>query len=484
MSRTPMSKHLPLIVDLDGTLLVTDTLAEGFANAVLRKPLRTSGGLLTLLSGRAAFKRFIHETAEVDIHALPERADLLPFLRSEKARGRSIYLVTAATQSVADEIFKRYRELLDGAYGSSDSVNLKGRKKRDFLLETFPDGFVYAGDSKADLAIWEEAGGIVFAGASKAIQKKARSFGKPVEQTFENKRQNPLGVWLKALRLHQWSKNFLLFAPLFLSGQFMNPDAWGLAILGFFLMGMAASGTYLLNDLLDLSADRRHRTKRNRPLAAGDLFVLHGLIAAPLMIAGALAAALYVSVPFGIGLLTYLGLSLSYSFGLKRVPMLDVSVLAALFSWRVALGAFIISQPLSEWLLTFSVFFFFSLSMAKRHVEVASTAPGQQVRGRGYYAEDAPLTLGIGLSTAAASIVIMVLFLAESAFKSDIYVFQGLLWAVPVLIGFWLMRIWLLAHRGELHDDPVSFAVRDRISLGLGLLLALCFAGAVFLDVP
>ncbi len=476
-----MTTDLPLIVDLDGTLVLTDTLAEGVTDVVLSKPVSAIFAFFTLLKGRPAFKRAIDQASDIDVDALPVRQDLLSYLQSEKARGRKIYLVTAATQSVADSIGERFPELFDGLHGSSDTLNLKGRKKRDFLTETFPEGFVYAGDSTADLAVWKEAGGIIFAGAKSATQKAALKFGIPVEQTFENTGLKGFKAWRKALRIHQWAKNLLLFVAIFLSGQFLSIDAWVNSVIGFILMGLAASGTYLLNDLLDLSSDRRHRTKCTRPLASGDVFVIHGLAAAPILIFGALIASFFLSVPFAIGLIVYLVTTLSYSFGLKRVPMLDVSILAALFTLRIALGALVIHQPLSEWLLTFSVFFFFSLSMAKRHVEVAAATVGEKIRGRGYVAEDAPLTLGAGLSTASASVVIMVLFLAESAFKSDIYTMQDLLWAVPVLIGLWLMRIWLLAQRGELDDDPVSFAVKDKISIGLGGLLALAFLGAVFL---
>lgn len=476
-----MTDHLPLIVDLDGTLVHTDTLAEGITETVLRKPLSAVICFFSLLRGRPAFKQAIERRAVIDIDALPARLELVEFLRSEKARNRPIYLVTAATQKIADQIGERFADIFDGVHGSSATVNLKGRTKRDFLRKTFPDGYVYAGDSSADLAVWKDADGIIFAGAKESTQKAASKFGKPVEKAFENTGLKGLQVWLKALRVHQWSKNLLLLIPVFLSGQFLNTQAWIYAALGFLLMGLTASGTYLLNDLLDLSADRRHRTKSRRPLASGNLFVLKGLVAAPILIFGSLVAGAFLSVPFTIGLLVYLFATLSYSFGLKRTPMLDVSILAALFTLRIALGALVISQPLSEWLLTFSAFFFFSLSMAKRHVEVAAAQPGEKIRGRGYYADDAPLTLGFGLATAAASVVIMVLFLAESAFKSDIYTINDLLWAVPVLIGLWLMRIWLLAHRGQLDDDPVSFAVRDKISIGLGFLLTLAFLGAVFL---
>lgn len=476
-----MTKHLPLIVDLDGTLLLTDTLGEGVVSAVLRKPLSAFFAFFSLINGRVAFKRSIYSISDIDVEVLPERSDFLEFLYAEKRNGRSIYLVTAALQEIADRIAERFEGLFDGAYGSSQKLNLKGQHKLGFMQQRFPEGFVYAGDSRADIAVWKEANGIVLAGASASTQRALEKLQIPKEAVFEVTGATGISLWRRALRLHQWAKNLLLFVPLFLSGQFVNTGAWLETLSAFILMGLTASGTYLLNDLLDLSADRRHRSKRKRPLASGDLFILNGMIAAPFLVFGSLIAARFLSVPFAAGLVVYLVISLAYSFGMKRLALLDVSVLACLFTIRIALGALAINQPLSEWLMTFSMCLFFSLSMAKRHVEIVAATPGEIIRGRGYYAEDAPLTLGLGLSSAAASIVIMVLFLAESAFKSDIYTMKNCLWIVPGVIGIWLMRIWLLAHRGELDDDPVSFAVRDPVSISLAVVLGVSFLCAVFL---
>jgi 4-hydroxybenzoate polyprenyltransferase len=472
--------QFPLIVDLDNTLLLTDTLAEGIVDAVLRKPVSALLAGFQLFKGRAAFKATILDVSDPDYTLMPAREDLVEYLQAQKRAGRNIYLVTAAHQGIADRIAIRFSNLFDGAYGSSPDVNLKGSRKRDFLLQKFPDGFVYAGDSASDLKVWNASEGIVLAGPGKSIERQAKTSGKPLEAEFHNP-INGFAAWRKAMRLHQWSKNILLFIPLFLSGQFTDLNAWILSGLAFLCLSLAASGTYILNDLVDLSADRAHRSKRFRPFASGTLSVLHGLLAAPIMIFGALSAAWFLSWPFFIGLAIYLMLTLSYSFKLKRIPLLDVFILGILFSLRIAMGAFVISAPPTVWLMTFSIFFFFSLSLAKRHVEIASTPAGTRVRGRGYYAEDAPLSLGLGLSSAMAAVLIMVLFLAENAFESKIYSMPECLWGVPVAIALWLFRIWLLAHRGELEDDPVSFAVRDTQSLALGAVLAISFVSAVYL---
>jgi 4-hydroxybenzoate polyprenyltransferase len=281
--------------------------------------------------------------------------------------------------------------------------------------------------------------------------------------------------WLKALRLHQWSKNLLILVPLLLSSQFLEPSALIDVAVGFLLMGLAASGTYILNDLSDLSADRAHRTKHSRPFASGAIPVWQGASAAGGLVVSALAGASVLSPLFGALLAVYVLTSLSYSLALKKTPILDVGLLAVLYALRIGIGAVLSAAPLSQWLVVFALFFFLSLSLAKRHVEIvraAQAAPGP-IPGRGYRTTDAPLTLSLGIGSAMTSLLVMVLFLAFERFAPGVYSRPGFLWAAPMIIFLWLGRIWLLAARGELEDDPVSFAIVDRVSLFLGLLLAI-----------
>lgn len=469
---------LPIAVDLDDTLILTDTLVEGVVIALTRNPIGFIAALFALLRGRVAFKNAVFAACEIDTDALPVRQDLVDYLKAKKANGREIVLVTATSQSVAERVAARFDDLFANVHGTGESINLKGRHKSQFLQQTYPEGFVYAGDSSADLQVWSNAAGAIFAGASAQNQQKVRAAGIPVEATFENTTQK-LRAWRKALRLHQWAKNLLLFVALILSGQFVELHNWIGPIVGFFLIGIAASGTYIINDLADLSADRRHRTKRLRPFASGQLNPLLGLIVALSLILGALVTGFFLTPLFGFGLLAYLAITMSYSFGLKRVAMLDVFIIASLFTIRIVLGAFAIEGVLSEWLLTFSMFFFLSLSFAKRHIEVAAAGAGNVIRGRGYTGDDTPLTLVFGVGSGTAAILILVLYLVEDAFPSGLYALPEALWSAPMLIMLWIMRIWLLAHRGELDDDPVSFAVRDRISLWMGVGLAAGFFASV-----
>jgi 4-hydroxybenzoate polyprenyltransferase/putative flippase GtrA len=466
---------LPLAVDMDGTLLRTDVLAEAMVAGLFHNPLSVIRALPLLRRGRAPFKARMAMIAPLEVARLPARGSLLTWLRAEKARGRPLYLVTAGAHDVAVRVADRFK-IFDGVHASGDSVNLKGARKLAYLQQLFPDGFVYAGDSAADIAVWRGAAGVVIAGATRSVAGRARATGKPIEGEFDIGGAG-LRAWRKTFRLHQWAKNLLLFAPLALSAQVSSPRAWIACVIGFVLMGIAASATYVINDLADLENDRGHRTKFARPLASGAIPVHTALAIALAMLVFAFVGAAILSPPFTLALAAYLVITLSYSFRLKRVALLDVMTLGVLYSIRLICGTLLAGAVFSPWLLTFSVFFFFSMSLAKRHVEVstATSPPDQLLAGRGYKPSDAPLTLSLGVATSAAAVLIIVQYMVAEAFPSNVYAFPAALWIAPFLLALWICRIWLLAHRGELDDDPVAFAVKDKVSLGLGLLLGLAF---------
>ena len=467
----------PLVVDLDGTLLKTDTLVEMVAEGLFNRPLRTLWTMRAGLRGRATLKAELTRISRLEMAGLPLRSSMMEHLEQQHALGRPLHLVSAADEQTVAKIAARLG-LFDQVHGSDGQTNLKGRHKLQRLQALFPDGFSYAGDSSADLAVWAGAHGIVLAGASPGVARRARALGKPIEAEMDVGRP-ALRVWRKALRLHQWAKNVLVFVPLLLSGGLSIEKALT-CLAGFFLIGVAASGTYLINDLADLASDRQHRSKRNRPLASGDLPLAQGLLAAPLMIAFALAGAAVISPAFAVALVVYVVTTLAYSLRLKRVALADVMVLAGLYTLRLVMGTVLASATFSPWLLTFSLFFFFAMSLAKRHVEVTTTdAPRElELPGRGYRPSDAPLTLSLGIATSTASVLVIVEYMMSEAFPSGVYRFPEALWAAPILLGLWICRIWLVAHRGKLDDDPVAFALRDRLSLLMGAVLGLAFLAA------
>jgi 4-hydroxybenzoate polyprenyltransferase len=282
-------------------------------------------------------------------------------------------------------------------------------------------------------------------------------------------------LWLRAIRFHQWTKNVLLFVPLFV-GHVFTAQAVVATMLGFALLCLLSSATYIINDLADLEADRAHPTKRLRPFASGRLTLAHGLIAAPLMIVVALIGAYLLAPAFAASMFAYLVVTLAYSYRLKRIPLLDVFIIGVLFTLRIVMGTEVLGIGHSAWLLSFALAFFLSLALAKRHGEVmAATDHIEEIAGRGYRGADWPITLTFGVGIGLASVVIMLLYMANDATPSGFYHKTGWLYAIPAFMTVWLMRVWLLSHRELLHDDPVVFALRDPASLLLGVAVAVVF---------
>ncbi len=470
----------PLVIDLDGTLLKTNSLDETLLDALRRSPFELWKLPFKLIAGRAAFKAFLARNSSLDVETWPIRGDFLDYLRRQAESGRAVVLATAADRSIAEAIAARF-PFIGEVIASDGSRNLKGKAKARALSERFPDGFIYAGDSSADLAVWRESKGSILVDASASVFRKVRRAKEPLAVFSSSRRLG--SVLRRSLRLHQWAKNALVFVPLVLGGKALDTSAWTMAALGFMALSLAASATYVVNDLWDLPNDRRHWSKRFRPLASGELSIRE----ATYLAASGLAAAFGIAATIGSAALAMLALyaagTLSYSFFLKRVPILDVLVLAALYTFRLGFGIVLAKVLLSPWILVFSMFVFGSLSMAKRHTEVLRLAERGigAMPGRGYIASDAPLTLGIGLASMLGAILIMVLYLIEDAFPRGFYASPAFLWAIPPILFLFLGRIWLVSQRGQLQDDPVAFALKDRLSFLLGSMMGLFFAAALFI---
>ena len=374
----------PLAVDLDRTLIKTDSLVEQFLTVLCRSPWQALKTLLRLREGKARFKEALITVSAVDAEALLFNEELLEYLRAERHRGRELHLVTAADQSVADVVAET-TGLFASATGSTAGHNLKGMNKLEHLRERFPHGFSYAGDSRADVVIWRHARSAVLVGVRNSTRRIVGGLDCVVEHEID-RRLAGLRDWMKLFRVHQWSKNILLFVPLILGQSFTNLHAVAAVVVGFVAMGMAASGTYVINDISDIAADRAHATKRFRPIAGGLIDAGHALLAALAMIAAGVYIMASQSLVAAGWLLVYLAGTLSYSFAFKRMPMIDIFILGGLYTLRVVIGVYLVGALMSHWLLMFSFFFFFSLSMAKRHVEIANAArrlgDGVQIKGR------------------------------------------------------------------------------------------------------
>lgn len=471
-----------IVVDLDNTLIKADTLHEQVARIVFQKPRLLPQLAGALVRGKVAFKRFCAEAIVLDPSNLGTCEEVLAYLADEQKRGSYLVLCTAADHRVA-RLVADHLGIFDEVIATEADVNLKGEAKASMLAQRFPQGFVYAGDHASDLAVWAKADGIVLVGVSSSVARRAATLGRPIIAEFRRRSlaPSPLQVWPRALRVHHWSKNMLLFVPLILAHAWSDFGTVIDTMIGFVLLLLIASSSYLINDIADIDADRRHLTKRFRPIASGQLPLQHAMLFPILVIPCTLVAAVLLDPAFALALGAYLVLTLAYSFGLKRIPLLDTFIIAVLFTIRLVMGVALLEEPPPIWLLTFSMFFFFSLATAKRHVEIvqAREAKITTLRGRGYEADDWPLTLTFGIGSGLASLVILVLYMVDQAFRTVGYARPEYLWAVTLLVAIWIGRIWLLTHRGLMHDDPVSFALRDRPSRLLAVGVALFFLAAL-----
>lgn len=472
------TQDCPLVVDLDGTLTPTDTLVESVVLAVRRSPATILRIPAWLAGGRAAFKDSISRVAVVRADRLPYRAALLSYLDEQKSRGRRIVLATAAHERIADAV-ARHLHLFDEVIASNAQQNLKGVAKLAAIRRVVGDEFVYAGDSRADLPIWRAARAAVLVGASPSVVREVRRHV-PVEHEIPAQRPS-LKTLLQALRVHQWLKNLLLFVPLFTAFSFMDGAKIGAALIAFVAFSLAASASYVVNDILDLENDRAHPRKKNRPFACAAIPIPYGLAMAAALLVIASVLACLVSWMFAATLAGYLVLTSAYTWALKKYVLIDVLALAILYTTRIGAGAVVIHVAVSSWLLAFSVFIFMSLALVKRCAEliVLQTDGITASQGRDYRASDLTVLWPLGVGCAMSAVVVFGLFI--NAPETQVrYIFPQALWLAAIGLIYWLGRVWIKTSRGEMHDDPVLFAIRDRGSRYTMLLLALAVLGAKF----
>jgi 4-hydroxybenzoate polyprenyltransferase/phosphoserine phosphatase len=466
----------PLCVDLDGTLIRTDTLIECTLRLVKNQPREALRIPAWLLRGRARLKREIASRVRLDVTTLPYHAPFLDFLRAERASGRSLVLVSAADEAIVRDVAD-HLGLFDEVIGSDGATNLKGEGKRAALRARFQaGGYDYAGNDASDVAVWEDAHQAIAVNAPPRVVRRSKA---PMARVFARERTS-LRVVRKALRLQHWVKNLLIFVPIVMAHQLQNVPLVLASVLAFLSFGMCASAIYLINDLFDLDADRRHPTKRHRPLASGALSLQRGMMLAPLLLLASIGIATFMAPAFMVTLLTYVVLTLSYSWRIKAIAILDVVVLAGLYTIRVIAGSAATGVPPSPWLLAFSLFFFFSLAMVKRYSELdALGQSGDESKGtRGYYASDRPEIASLGSASGYIAVLVLALYINSDAVVV-LYRQPLVLWLISPLLLYWISRVWLLAHRGEMHEDPVVFAIRDRVSYAVGIGVAvILFAAA------
>ncbi len=466
---------LPLCVDLDGTLISTDTLFETLLVCARRRPWWLLLIPVWLLRGRPHLKQRLAELAPIEAADLPFRAEVVAYLREARAANRPVWLATASHQRVTTGVVEAL-DVFDDVIATSSGDNVKGARKAALLCERFGEGgFEYIGDSNADWPVWKAAARGSSVGLSGADQERLERIA-PGGRHFEA-RQPRLASWVRALRIHQWVKNGLLFLPLLASHRFSEIELVVATLTGFLAFGALASSVYVLNDLLDLPADRRHPTKRDRPFASGELPIWSGLLAAPLLVAASFTLATRLPPAFTLVLCVYLALNAIYTLVLKRIVIADVVLLSVLYGLRVLAGGFACGIVVSPWLMGFSLFFFMNLAFLKRYADLRLLAKAGEVaaEGRDYRVDDAPLLLGLGPASGYVATVVLALYVQSDA-VGMLYRTPAVLWGLVPLLVYWISRFWMLAHRGKVSDDPIVLAVRDPASYGVLALALAVFA--------
>lgn len=473
-----------LCVDLDGTLVKSDTLFDSTLALARHHP----AGLLQipgwLIQGKATLKRHITSAVQLEVAHLPYNRELLQFLEQQQATGRAIYLSTAADSVLAHRI-AAHLNIFTGVLASDGVVNLAGHNKLAAFRQKFGDDFCYIGNALPDLPLLQQCQQPMVANPTTGLRAGLRRVGITPVRTFEE-RISPFRAWPKAIRIHQWAKNTLIFFPLLLAHAW-NGALLAAALIAFLSFGLCASATYIINDLLDLEADRQHPRKRRRPFASGDLSIVAGIAVVAIFLAASIVLALLLPHVIAViepslalarpyRFLVWLGIyavtTLAYSLRLKRAVMVDVIVLSGLYTVRILAGSAATGVMVSTWLASFSIFFFLSLAFVKRFAELQNLRErgGAIAGGRGYHVSDLEQLRSFGSASGYVSVAVLTLYIANLD-AAQLYRHTNRLWLlVPVLL-LWISLLWLRASRGELDEDPVVYAITDRGSLLLGLVV-------------
>ncbi|MGP8250664.1 MAG: UbiA family prenyltransferase [Terracidiphilus sp.] len=457
----------PLCVDLDGTLVKSDTLIDSLLVLARTRPRLVPALFAHLLPGKAAFKAFVTDNVSLDVEHLPYNRKLLHYLNEQRREGRPIYLATGADVRIARRVAAHLGIFAD-VLGSDGATNLTGSKKLAGLRSRLgTTEFDYIGNDTPDLPLLAGAAQAMVANPSRRLRSRLRSRRIAPARVFEE-RNRLLGSALKAVRPHQWAKNLLIFLPLLLAHIVAAPRLIA-AFIAFACFSLAASAAYIVNDLLDIDADRRHPQKRHRAFASGDLDAFTGLVIAAAFFALAFAGARFLPVEFFGWLVFYLAATLTYSLYLKPVALVDVLVLSGLYTLRLLAGAAATGTHISPWLAGFSVFLFLSLAIVKRFAELENliTRGATPRNGRGYLVTDLNQLRSFGTASAFAAVVVFTNYISSTDIVM-LYQHAQRLWIIMPLMILWLCRVWLMASRGLLNEDPIVFALTDKQSLIIG----------------
>ncbi|MBS1538913.1 MAG: UbiA family prenyltransferase [Bacteroidetes bacterium] len=462
---------IPLVVDLDGTLIATDCLWESLLILLKEKPIYLLYLPWWIFKGKFYFKKRVTDCTYLNISVLPYRQHILDYIQVARLNNRQIILATATDMRIAKRIGEYSGIFVDII--ATETNNLSGKIKLQKIKELHPlDEFDYIGNSNADLPIWKESRRAIIASSSKSLIDKVRTIHPDVEVLPENS-DSRVTTFFKTIRVHQWIKNLLLFVPLFLAHRLSETDTLFKTFIAFISFSLCASSVYILNDLFDLESDRQHPHKKNRPFASGIQQIPTGILLVPLfIIISSIIAWVGVSLDFVFVLWAYLFITTVYSFRLKKVVIVDVLLLAGLYSFRLYAGSVAGSVFLSPWLVAFAIFFFLSLAFVKRYSELLLifSVNNSQATGRGYYSSDSEIVKTVGMSCGLISVLVFALYM-NSREVTKLYHHPQLLWLIGICLLYWIIRVWLIAHRGEMHDDPIIFSIKDKASYLIVVLM-------------
>ena len=479
MQKQLATEALPLFVDLDGTLVSTDTLWESLIKLVKQRPYDLMMVPLWLLAGKAKFKAELAKRIIPNPAALPYRKEVLKLVKERRSAGSPIYLATAANEAIANAVAD-HLGLFDGVLASNDVTNLSGSTKLNEIRRTSEGGdFEYVGDTWVDIPIWDAASkATVVAGSGRMVDDLKQRM--PVNEVSAPSRLSPK-VLVRAMRCHQWIKNILLFVALILAHRVTDFYGWLSAFCAFCAFSLVASSVYVTNDILDIESDRTHPSKCRRPFAAGELQINQGVFMAFLLFAiGVTFAAATISLFFALLVAAYAAISLLYSLYLKKQPVIDFFLLAFFYAYRVELGGIAVEAPVTQWLRGFALLFFMSLAMVKRYGDLIELKKIGQItaKGRSYTIDDIPLFGAIGGALSCTSILFFTMYVS-SEHVTKYYAHPQYLWIMCPLLLYWLFRLWFIAHRGELDNDPIVFALKDCVSYLTAVIAAVVLFVAV-----
>lgn len=457
-----------LAVDLDRTLVKTDMLEESIFIFLKKRPWAIYSVIISLIKGRVFLKKFLAKTVEINPEFLPYNAKVLTRIREAKEQGYHVVLISAShikyVRTIAEHL-----GLFDHFIGTGE-INLKGSMKLDYLKNNYPDAEIeYLGDSTSDIPIWKGLGKAFMVNPSQITRKRV-AFAQIPFEIIDECRQVTLKLIRRSFRYHQWAKNVLIFLPLLLSHSY-QVDLWKVSILAFISFSFTASSIYIVNDLFDLDADRRHPKKRQRPFASGALSISQGLVLFAITSALAIALAFLITPGFAMCLLIYFLANLAYTLRLKQVHSLDVIMLAGMYTIRIIAGSETTGIEVSQWLLAFSTFLFFGLAALKRFVEVSGLNAGQKASGRGYFAEDKITLAALGGASSLMACLVLALYFNSPA-VDQLYRKPNILWLILPIQMYWVNSIWILASRGKIDDDPVLYTIKSRTTYVLAAIVA------------